>query len=260
MKISYNWIKQFINLKDNSDETSKLLTELGLEVEGISKFESIKGGLNNVVIGKVITCEKHPNADRLKVTTVDVGENENVQIVCGAPNVESGQTVAVAMIGAKLYFNDDEITIKKSKIRGENSEGMICAEDELGLGNSHDGIIVFEKEHNPGTLINKIYNIENDEVFDIGLTPNRADAMSHLGVARDLKVGLIQKGIKLELITPSVSDFNIDNRAINLKLDVKDSKKAPRYCGIVINNIKVNELTLPLSIMLLILQITYCTI
>ncbi|MDA8904511.1 phenylalanine--tRNA ligase subunit beta [Flavobacteriaceae bacterium] len=241
MKISYNWIKQFINLKDNSDETSKLLTELGLEVEGISKFESIKGGLNNVVIGKVISCEKHPNADRLKVTTVDVGENENVQIVCGAPNVESGQTVAVAMIGAKLYFNDDEITIKKSKIRGENSEGMICAEDELGLGNSHDGIIVFEKEHNPGTLINKIYNIENDEVFDIGLTPNRADAMSHLGVARDLKVGLIQKGIKLELITPSVSDFNIDNRAINLKLDVKDSKKAPRYCGIVINNIKVNE-------------------
>ena len=241
MKISYNWIKQFINLKDNSNETSKLLTELGLEVEGISKFESIKGGLNNVVIGKVITCEKHPNADRLKVTTVDVGENENVQIVCGAPNVESGQTVAVAMIGAKLYFNDDEITIKKSKIRGENSEGMICAEDELGLGNSHDGIIVFEKEHNPGTLINKIYNIENDEVFDIGLTPNRADAMSHLGVARDLKVGLIQKGIKLELITPSVSDFNIDNRAINLKLDVKDSKKAPRYCGIVINNIKVNE-------------------
>jgi len=241
MKISYNWIKQFINLKDNSDETSKLLTELGLEVEGISKFESIKGGLNNVVIGKVITCEKHPNADRLKVTTVDVGENENVQIVCGAPNVESGQTVAVAMVGAKLYFNDDEITIKKSKIRGENSEGMICAEDELGLGNSHDGIIVFEKEHNPGTLINKIYNIENDEVFDIGLTPNRADAMSHLGVARDLKVGLIQKGIKLELITPSVSDFNIDNRAINLKLDVKDSKKAPRYCGIVINNIKVNE-------------------
>ena len=241
MKISYNWIKQFINLKDNSDETSKLLTELGLEVEGISKFESIKGGLNNVVIGKVITCEKHPNADRLKVTTVDEGENENVQIVCGAPNVESGQTVAVAMVGAKLYFNDDEITIKKSKIRGENSEGMICAEDELGLGNSHDGIIVFEKEHNPGTLINKIYNIENDEVFDIGLTPNRADAMSHLGVARDLKVGLIQKGIKLELITPSVSDFNIDNRAINLKLDVKDSKKAPRYCGIVINNIKVNE-------------------
>ena len=241
MKISYNWIKQFINLKDNSDETSKLLTELGLEVEGVSKFESIKGGLNNVVIGKVITCEKHPNADRLKVTTVDVGKNENVQIVCGAPNVESGQIVAVAMVGAKLYFNDDEITIKKSKIRGENSEGMICAEDELGLGNSHDGIIVFEKEHNPGTLVNKIYNIENDEVFDIGLTPNRADAMSHHGIARDLKVGLIQKGVKLELITPSVSDFNIDNRAINLKLDVKDSKKAPRYCGIVINNIKVNE-------------------
>ena len=241
MKISYNWIKQFINLKDNAEETSKLLTELGLEVEGVSKFESIKGGLKNVVVGKVISCEKHPNADRLKITSVDIGEKENIQIVCGAPNIDSGQTVAVAMVGAKLYFNDDEIIIKKSKIRGENSQGMICAEDELGLGKSHDGIIVFEKEHKPGTLVNKIYDIENDEIFDIGLTPNRADAMSHLGVARDLKVGLIQKGIKLELITPSVSDFNIDNRAINLKLDVKDSKKAPRYCGIVINNITIKE-------------------
>ena len=225
MKISYNWIKQFINLKDNTEDTSQLLTELGLEVEGISKFESIKGGLNNIIVGKILSCEKHPNADRLKVTTVDVGGDDNIQIVCGAPNVELGQTVAVAMVGAKLYFNDDEVIIKKSKIRGENSQGMICAEDELGLGSSHDGIIVFKKEHKPGTLVNKIYNIENDYVFDIGLTPNRADAMSHLGVARDLKVGLMQKGVNLELITPSVSDFNIDNRAINLKLDVQDSKK-----------------------------------
>ena len=241
MKISYNWIKQFINLKDNTEDTSQLLTELGLEVEGISKFESIKGGLNNIIVGKILSCEKHPNADRLKVTTVDVGGDDNIQIVCGAPNVELGQTVAVAMVGAKLYFNDDEVIIKKSKIRGENSQGMICAEDELGLGSSHDGIIVFKKEHKPGTLVNKIYNIENDYVFDIGLTPNRADAMSHLGVARDLKVGLMQKGVNLELITPSVSDFNIDNRAINLKLDVQDSKKAPRYCGIVINNIKVQQ-------------------
>ena len=241
MKISYNWIKQFINLKDTSEETAKLLTELGLEVEGISKFESIRGGLKNVVIGKVISCEKHPNADRLKVTSVDVGEKENLQIVCGAPNVKSGQIVAVAKVGAKLYFNDNELTIKKSKIRGESSQGMICAEDELGLGNSHDGIIVFKKEHKPGTLVNKIYEIENDEVFDIGLTPNRADAMSHHGVARDLRVGLAQKGVKLELITPSVSDFNIDNRAISLKLDVKNSIKAPRYCGIVINNITVKE-------------------
>jgi len=241
MKISNNWIKQFINLKESTEDTSKLLTELGLEVEGISNFESIKGGLRNIVIGKVLTCEKHPNADRLKVTTVDVGEEENIQIVCGAPNIELGQTVAVAMVGAKLYFNDDEVIIKKSKIRGESSQGMICAEDELGLGTSHDGIIVFKKEHKPGTLVSEIYDIENDKVFDIGLTPNRADAMSHLGVARDLKVGLMHKGINLELITPSVSDFNVDNRAINLKLDVQDSKKAPRYCGIVINNIKVKE-------------------
>ena len=146
MKISYNWIKQFINLKDSSDETAKLLTERGLEVEGVSKFESVKGGLKNVVIGKVISCEKHPNADRLKVTSVNVGEKQNLQIVCGAPNVKSGQTVAVAKVGAKLYFNDKEITIKKSKIRGESSQGMICAEDELGLGSSHDGIIVFKKD------------------------------------------------------------------------------------------------------------------
>ena len=152
MKISYNWIKQFINLKDSSDETAKLLTELGLEVEGVSKFESVKGGLKNVVIGKVISCEKHPNADRLKVTSVNVGEKQNLQIVCGAPNVKSGQTVAVAKVGAKLYFNDKEITIKKSKIRGESSQGMICAEDELGLGSSHDGIIVFKKEHEPVTI------------------------------------------------------------------------------------------------------------
>ena len=241
MKISYNWIKQFINLKDNTKDTSQLLTELGLEVEGISNFESIKGGLNNVVIGKVISCEKHPNADRLKVTKVNVGQEEDLQIVCGAPNIESGQTVAVAMIGAKLYFNDDEIIIKRSKIRGESSEGMICAEDELGLGKSHEGIIVFKKEYKPGTLVKKIYNVENDEIFDIGLTPNRADAMSHYGVARDLKVGLMQQGVNLELITPSVSDFNVDNRAINLKLDVQDSKKTPRYCGIVINNISVKE-------------------
>ena len=149
MKISNNWIKQFINLKESTEDTSKLLTELGLEVEGISNFESIKGGLRNIVIGKVLTCEKHPNADRLKVTTVDVGEEENIQIVCGAPNIELGQTVAVAMVGAKLYFNDDEVIIKKSKIRGESSQGMICAEDELGLGTSHDGIIVFKKEHKP---------------------------------------------------------------------------------------------------------------
>lgn len=241
MKISYNWIKQFINLKDNTEDTSQLLTELGLEVEGVFNFESIKGGLNNVVIGKVISCEKHPNADRLKVTKVNIGKQENLQIVCGAPNIESGQTVAVAMIGAKLYFNDDEIIIKRSKIRGESSEGMICAEDELGLGKSHEGIIVFKKEHKPGTLVNKIYNVENDEIFDIGLTPNRADAMSHYGVARDLKVGLMQKGVNMELITPSISDFNVDNRAINLKLDVQDSKKTPRYCGIVINNINVKE-------------------
>ena len=221
--------------------TSQLLTELGLEVEGISKFESIKGGLKNVVIGKVISCEKHPNADRLKVTKVNVGQEEDLQIVCGAPNIESGQTVAVAMIGAKLYFNDDEIIIKRSKIRGESSEGMICAEDELGLGASHDGIMVLDDALVPGTPCSEIFNIETDTVIEIGLTPNRSDAMSHMGVARDLKAGCNQIGVSSEWKTPHTDKFNVDNRAINLKLDVQDSKKTPRYCGIVINNISVKE-------------------
>ena len=241
MKISYNWLKQFINVSDNEIETGKLLTELGLEVEGITKFESLKGGLHKVVTGKVLSCKKHPNADRLKVTTVDVGQDDNLQIVCGAPNVDINQIVAVALIGSKLFFNNEEVEIKKSKIRGELSQGMICAEDELGVGASHDGIIVFEKYYSPGTPLSKIYNIENDFIFDIGLTPNRADAMSHLGVARDLRVGLIQKGVNLELITPPVDDFNINNRSVKLNIKVADTNKTPRYCGLVIKDLIIKE-------------------
>jgi len=241
MKISYNWLKQFINVSDNEIETGKLLTELGLEVEGITKFESLKGGLHKVVTGKVVSCKKHPNADRLKVTIVDVGQDDNLQIVCGAPNVDINQIVAVALVGSKLFFNNQEVEIKKSKIRGELSQGMICAEDELGIGASHDGILVFKKQYSPGTPLSNIYNIENDFIFDIGLTPNRADAMSHLGVARDLRVGLIQKGVNLELITPPVDDFNINNRSVKLNIKVADAKKTPRYCGLVIKDLTVGE-------------------
>lgn len=242
MKISYNWLKQFINISWDAEKTGELLTNLGLEVEGIENYQSVKGGLEGVVVGKVLTCEQHPNADRLKVTTVDIGTNEPLHIVCGAPNVAKGQIVPVATIGTKLYSSEgEEWTIKKGKIRGEESYGMICAEDELGLGQSHDGIMVLDKNLKVGTPVAEIFEIENDKVFEIGLTPNRADAMSHLGVARDLRAGLIRQKINLELITPSTSSYHLDNRSLKIAVKVEDFEKAPRYCGVTISGIKVAE-------------------
>ncbi len=242
MKISYNWLKQFIKTDWDAEQTAELLTDLGLEVEGIESYQSVKGGLDGVVVGEVLTCIKHPNADKLKLTTVNIGNEQPVQIVCGAPNVAEGQKVPVATIGTTLYGEDGEAwTIKKGKIRGEESYGMICAEDELGLGTSHDGIMVLDKALKIGTKASEIFDIENDQVFEIGLTPNRADAMSHLGVARDLKAGLLQKEINLELITPSVSAFHLDNRSLKIDVDVKNKDLAPRYCGVTISGLKVEE-------------------
>src|SRR5690606_24616313 len=199
-----------------AEETADLLTDLGLEVEGVDKYESLKGGLQGVVVGHVLTCEKHPDADKLKITTVDLGDgNAPVQIVCGAPNVAAGQKVPVATIGTKVFDKEgNAFEIKKGKIRGQESHGMICAEDELGLGSNHDGIMILADDLKPGTPAAKIFEVENDEVFEIGLTPNRADAMSHLGVARDLKAGFAQKGKNFELITPSVSNFEVDKRTL----------------------------------------------
>lgn len=240
MKISYNWLKQFIKIDWDSQKTAELLTDLGLEVEGVTAFESVKGGLKGVVVGRVLTCEKHPNADKLKLTTVDIGDNNPLQIVCGAPNVAEGQLVPVATIGTKLYTAEgDEWTIKKGKIRGEESHGMICAEDELGLGESHDGIMVLSNNLKPGMLCSDLFEVETDEVFEIGLTPNRADAMSHFGVARDLKAGLKQKEIQKELITPPASHFNIDNRSLKIDVDVINNDLAPRYCGVTISDVLV---------------------
>lgn len=241
MKISYNWLKQFIKTEDASDQTAALLTDLGLEVEVVEKYQSLKGGLEGVVVGHVLTCEKHPNADRLRITTVDLGDgNAPVQIVCGAPNVVAGQKVAVATIGTTLYTKDGEsFQIKKGKIRDAESFGMICAEDELGLGQSHDGIMILDAALKTGTPAAEVFKIENDEVFEIGLTPNRADAMSHLGVARDLRAGLLQKNVHVELITPSVSNFRVDKRILKIDAEVIDSKLAPRYCGVTLSNIKV---------------------
>ncbi len=242
MKISYNWLKQFIKTDWTPEQTGDLLTDLGLEVEGIETYQSVKGGLEGIVIGEVLTCVKHPNADKLKLTTVDIGSETPLQIVCGAPNVAAGQKVPVATIGTTLYTADGESwTIKKGKIRGEESHGMICAEDELGLGQSHDGIMVLDETIAVGTLASEVFEIENDHVFEIGLTPNRADAMSHLGTARDLKAGLLQKDISLELITPSLSSFYVDNRLLKIDVDVKDKELAPRYCGVTISGLKVDE-------------------
>ena len=241
MNISYNWLKEFLKLKDSVEETANVLTELGLEVEGISNFESIKGGLKGVVIGKVKTCKKHPNADRLKITTVDIGQKEDIKVVCGAQNVDSNQTVAVATVGTKIYTNEDSWTVKKSKIRGEISNGMICSEDELNLGESHEGIMLLDDKYKAGTPLDKIFKVENDSILEIGLTPNRSDAISHYGTARDLKAGLLQRGKKLELIRPSVTDFNIDKKTANIKVQVDNSSLAPRYCGVVIENIAVKQ-------------------
>ncbi|NND53187.1 MAG: phenylalanine--tRNA ligase subunit beta [Flavobacteriaceae bacterium] len=242
MKISYNWLKQFINIDWEAEKTGELLTDLGLEIEGIETYESVQGGLEGVVVGEVITCEQHPNADRLKLTTVDVGRDDHLQIVCGAPNVAVGQKVPVATIGTTLYPEDGEPwTIKKGKIRGEESQGMICAEDELGLGSSHEGIMVLDPSLKVGTAASKIFDIEVDQVFEIGLTPNRADAMSHFGVARDLKAGLVQKEVNIELITPSVSAFHVDNRTLKVDVEVEDKDGAPRYCGVTISGFKVED-------------------
>ena len=241
MKISYNWLKQFINIDWDAEKTGELLTDLGLEIEGIDIYESVKGGLKGIVIGEVLTCVQHPNADRLKVTTVDIGADAPVQIVCGAPNVATGQKVPVATIGTTLYTTEGEAwKIKKGKIRGEESHGMICAEDELGLGESHDGIMILDTKLKVGTFASKVFEIENDEIFEIGLTPNRADAMSHHGVARDLKAGLLQKEIQSELITPSVSSFHVDARSLKIDVDVQDKENAPRYCGVTITGLKVD--------------------
>ena len=242
MKISYNWLKQFIKIDWTAEKTSELLTDLGLEVEGLVAFQSIKGGLQGIVVGQVLTCEQHPNADRLKITTITIGTDTPLAIVCGAPNVATGQKVAVATIGTTLYTTEGEAwTIKKGKIRGEESHGMLCAEDELGLGASHDGIMVLDDSLEIGTALASHYEIEDDLVFEIGLTPNRADAMSHFGTARDLMAGLSQYGINAKLISPSVTAFHVDNRSLKIDVVIEDKLKSPRYCGLTISNVSVKE-------------------
>ena len=241
MKISHNWLRQFIKIDIPVDEISILLTNLGLEVENIETYESIKGGLKGVVVGKVISCGKHPNADRLKITKVDIGGDSNLSIVCGAPNVAKGQKVLVATMGTTLnMFNGTSLKISKGKIRGEISEGMICAEDELGLSNNHDGILVLDKDCKIGEAGASIFNIEEDVIFDIALTPNRADAMSHMGVARDLRAACILNDIPNEWNLPETSSFHVDNTQSTMSIKVEDEHLCPQYHGITITNVKIN--------------------
>ena len=241
MKISYNWLKEYLDFKEDYIAIGEKLTSLGLEVEGITKFQSIPGGLEGVVIGKTKSIKKHPNADRLKITTVDVGQDELLQIICGAPNIDKNQTVAVATSGTTLYPNNEKLKIKKSKIRGEVSNGMICGQDELNLGEFDQGIMIFDDRYEAGMPLSEIYNIESDWIYDIGLTPNRADAMSHYGTARDLRARLLHEGKNIEFKTTSVSNFIVDNRTKNIKINIDDNSSAPRYCGIVMDNISVQD-------------------
>jgi len=240
MKISYNWLKEYLSIDLSVAEVSHILTDIGLEVEGYETFESVKGGLKGVVIGHVLSAAKHPNADKLTVTTVDVGTGEALQIVCGAPNVAQGQKVAVATVGTTLYMGDKELEIKKAKIRGENSEGMICAEDELGLGTSHAGIMVLPEHLKPGMPAYEYFGIESDTVFEIGLTPNRADAASHYGVARELAARL-SLSRPVQLTAPDVQKFTIHNNLLPIPVEVLANDACMRYSGITLTDVKVAE-------------------
>lgn len=238
MKVSYNWLKELISFEESPEELGRILTSTGLEVESIEEHESVKGGLKDVVVGQVLTCERHPNADKLSVTTVDAGLDAPLNIVCGAPNVAAGQKVIVAKVGAELYpvGQTEPFRIKKAKIRGAESEGMLCAEDELGLGQSHEGIMVLDTDLPPGTPASVYLQLATDYIIEIGLTPNRADAASHYGVARDLKAAL-NKPIAL----PSVDAFNVDNHDLPIAVEVHYHHASPRYAGVAISKVTVGE-------------------
>lgn len=240
MKISNNWLKQFITTDLKTEKIGEYLTDIGLEVEGIEKYESVKGSLEGIVVGKVLTCEQHPNADKLKKTTVDVGHGKILNIVCGAPNVAAGQIVPVAVVGTVIYNGNESFTIQKAKIRGEYSEGMICAEDELGLSNDHGGIMVLDETYNLGDPLANYFDLAHDEVYEIGLTPNRTDAMSHYGVARDLHAFLINNQLKSEFEKITSQPLNIEGTT-DFQLEVQDAEICPRYIGAVIENIQVAD-------------------
>ena len=241
MNISYNWLKEYVYFDLTPEEVSAALTSIGLETGGVEEVQTIKGGLEGIVIGEVLTCEPHPNSDHMHVTTVNLGQGEPVQIVCGAANVAAGQKVVVATLGTKLYDGDECFTIKKSKLRGIESCGMICAEDEIGIGTSHAGIIVLPEDAVPGPPAKEYYNIKSEYVLEVDITPNRADACSHYGVARDLYAYLIQNGHKAELKRPSVDAFQVESNDLNIEVEVENTEACPRYAGVAIKGVTVKE-------------------
>lgn len=241
MNISYNWLKDYLDFDLQPEEVSAALTSIGLETGGVEEVQTIKGGLEGLVIGEVLTCVEHPNSDHLHITTVNVGGDEPLQIVCGAPNVAAGQKVVVAVNGTKLYDGDEVFTIKRSKIRGVESNGMICAEDEIGIGTDHAGIIVLPADAVVGTPAKEYYNVKSDYVLEVDITPNRVDATSHFGVARDLAAYLKQNGKPAELKRPSVDAFKIDDDTPAIEVIVENTEACPRYSGVTIKGVTIKE-------------------
>ena len=241
MNISYNWLKEYVDFNLTPDEVAAALTSIGLETGSVEEVQTIKGGLEGLVIGEVLTCEPHPNSDHMHVTTVNLGQGEPVQIVCGAANVAAGQKVVVATLGTKLYDGDECFTIKKSKLRGIESNGMICAEDEIGIGTSHEGIIVLPETAVPGTLAKDYYNIKSDYVLEVDITPNRADACSHYGVARDLYAYLVQNNLPTSLQKPSVDQFAVENHDLDIEVVVENTEACPHYAGVTVKGVTVKE-------------------
>ena len=241
MNISYNWLKRYINLQDDAQTVAKILTSIGLEVGTVETVETIKGGLKGLVVGEVLTCEPHPNSDHLHITKVNIGEGEPLPIVCGAPNVAAGQKVIVATIGTVLYDGEESFTIKKGKLRGEDSMGMICAEDEIGVGTDHAGIIVLPADTPVGMQARDYYHIEDDTIIEVDITPNRSDACSHYGVARDLYAYYAAHGQKHELLKPSVEAFKVDNHELPIRVTIDAPEACPRYTGVSIKGVTIKE-------------------
>ena len=242
MNISYNWLKEYVDFNLQPQEVAEALTSIGLEVGGVAEVESVRGGLKGLVVGHVLTCEAHPNSDHMHICTVDLGTGEPAQIVCGAPNVAAGQKVIVATLGTVLYGPEGEsFTIKRSKLRGVESLGMICAEDEIGIGQSHDGIMILPEETPVGMPAAEYFQLESDYLIEVDITPNRADACSHYGVARDLYAYLVQNGQPTALHRPSVEGFCVDNHDLDIAVEVENAEACPRYCAVSIKGCEVKE-------------------
>lgn len=241
MNISYKWLKEYVDFSLTPQQVADALTSEGLEVDSLEEVPAIRGGLKGIVVGEVLECDPHPDSDHMHVCSVNLGEKEPVQIVCGASNIAKGQKVMVATIGCVLYDGDKEFKIKKSRLRGIDSYGMICAEDEIGVGKDHNGIIVLPQDTKPGTPAAEYYNLESDYVIEIDITPNRADACSHYGVARDLYAWLVRNGYETSIHRPSVDDFKINNEDLNIDIEVENSEACPRYCAITVKDCEVKE-------------------